>query len=46
MFSPFKNNRLKLSIISEFSNLVYGKNENLETPEINEKVCEGKTIRC
>ena len=46
-FTPLKNNRLKLSVISEFSNMVYGKkNESPETPEINGKHCKAKITGC
>ena len=31
-FTSLKNNKLELSMISGFTNMVYGKNENLEMP--------------
>ena len=37
-----KSSKNKISVDSAFSNTLYGKNENLETPEINRKLSKSK----
>ena len=41
---PFENNKLKISMISEFTNMVYGKNTKML--QINEKLCQAKIAHC
>ena len=46
VFTPLKNNRLKLTVVSGFLNMLYGKKppKNLEMPKINRQLWKEENI--